>query len=416
MRLVFYSALIIIITFVFLFKASNDLLSQNKIEELKQEIAAKEAEIKRLEEEEARYRKSLNQAILQSRTLKGEINRIDASIKQLNYRIKILRAELDSTILRLKMLSSDIDETEIKIKKRKSQIAKLLQEIAYLDENGLLTILFASPTISDFFNNIIQLINFEKAMQEDLFTIKQLKEKLEIDKIKQEELQKKQQKQEQEFLAKLAISELKKEDRQKLLEKTKNDESRYQKLLSENQKRQREILQEIEALEFELRKLILQISIPPRSPGLFIWPLEGGYITQEYGDTRSTGFINDFYKFHNGIDFGHPDGIGTPILAVMDGKVIAVGDLSPYAYGRWIAIDHGNGLTTLYAHLARFAVSKGEFVKQGRVIGYMGSTGFATGPHLHFTVYATETFKTLERSYGLLPLGASINPRDYLAQ
>ena len=77
-------------------------------------------------------------------------------------------------------------------------------------------------------------------------------------------------------------------------------------------------------------------------------------------------------------------------------------------------MEHNNNLTTLYAHLSVQSVKQGSAVKKGEVVGYMGSTGFATGPHVHFTVYASNTFITQQRWFGLLPLGGSINPRNYL--
>ena len=92
----------------------------------------------------------------------------------------------------------------------------------------------------------------------------------------------------------------------------------------------------------------------------------------------------------------------------------ASGDNGRYAYGEWLAIRHNNGLTTLYTHLSAKAVSVDQAVSQGQIIGYEGSTGFVTGPHLHFTVYSTNTFKVEKRWFGLLPLGGSVNPFDYL--
>ncbi|MEK7578525.1 MAG: M23 family metallopeptidase, partial [Patescibacteria group bacterium] len=80
----------------------------------------------------------------------------------------------------------------------------------------------------------------------------------------------------------------------------------------------------------------------------------------------------------------------------------------------WLAVRHNNGLTTLYAHLSAKTVSVGQTVSQGQIIGYEGSTGFVTGPHLHFTVYSTNTFRVEKRWFGLLPLGGSVNPFDYL--
>jgi murein DD-endopeptidase MepM/ murein hydrolase activator NlpD len=76
---------------------------------------------------------------------------------------------------------------------------------------------------------------------------------------------------------------------------------------------------------------------------------------------------------------------GTPILAAMSGKVTTTG--INRVYGNYVIIDHGNGYQTLYAHMSKIIASKGQWVSQGTRIGLVGSTGYSTGPHLHFTVY-----------------------------
>ena len=111
-----------------------------------------------------------------------------------------------------------------------------------------------------------------------------------------------------------------------------------------------------------------------------IYPVVNGIITQGFGENP------ELYKRfglpgHNGIDFGVP--IGTPVRAAADGKVIAVGD-DPQGYGLYVKIQHNN-FQTLYAHLSiNQAVRIGQMVKAGDVIGMSGSTGYSTGPHLHF--------------------------------
>lgn len=110
----------------------------------------------------------------------------------------------------------------------------------------------------------------------------------------------------------------------------------------------------------------------PVSVSGLIWPVRGP-ITSPYGP-RWGGY-------HYGIDIGAPT--GTPIHSPKDGTVVSVSCGS--GYGICTIIDHGNGLTTLYAHQSRQAVSGGH-VSQGQVIGYVGCTGFCTGPHLHFEI------------------------------
>ena len=116
--------------------------------------------------------------------------------------------------------------------------------------------------------------------------------------------------------------------------------------------------------------------------------------------------------FHNGIDIGAK--YGTIVVAARAGRAVAV-ENAPYAYGRWITIEHDNGLITMYAHLSLQSVAVGREVDKGEIIGYMGSTGYSTGSHLHFTVYTTNNFSTKpSKIAGTLPIGATINPFDYL--
>lgn len=107
----------------------------------------------------------------------------------------------------------------------------------------------------------------------------------------------------------------------------------------------------------------------PATSGL-IWPIHGS-VAQEFG-----------HNGHPGIDIDAP--YGTPIHAAGNGVVIWAGWED--GYGNFVLIDHGHGIVTGYGHQSRIAVSKGQTVNQGDVIGYEGSTGHSTGPHLHFEV------------------------------
>jgi murein DD-endopeptidase MepM/ murein hydrolase activator NlpD len=105
--------------------------------------------------------------------------------------------------------------------------------------------------------------------------------------------------------------------------------------------------------------------------GRCLWPTAGS-TTSEFG-TR-------WGRLHAGIDIAAST--GTPIWAALPGTVVVAGSQS--GYGNTVVLDHGGGKTTLYAHQSRIAVSQGQSVDQGQVIGYVGSTGRSTGPHLHF--------------------------------
>ena len=124
-------------------------------------------------------------------------------------------------------------------------------------------------------------------------------------------------------------------------------------------------------------------SAQPKAPtghGVLSYPIPGAPITDTFGP-RVHPIFGDT-RMHTGIDFGAAE--GTPIHAAADGVVVSAGPQG--GYGNATIIDHGNSLATLYGHQSRMAVSAGQSVKRGQVIGYVGHTGYATGPHLHFEV------------------------------
>ncbi len=129
----------------------------------------------------------------------------------------------------------------------------------------------------------------------------------------------------------------------------------------------------------------------PEGTGEFIWPVRGGQITSYYGMRNG--------RFHQGIDIGAPN--GTPILASDNGLVVFEGWYS--AYGRLIIIEHGEYFT-YYAHNSSNKVGVGDIVEQGEMIGYIGVSGNATGPHLHFEI----------RSGGIR--GKTHNPLNYISK
>lgn len=120
-------------------------------------------------------------------------------------------------------------------------------------------------------------------------------------------------------------------------------------------------------------------AIKPGS-GSMIWPVDGP-IASGFGPRT----IEGHYEYHPGIDIAVPE--GTPIRAALSGTVaFTEPEASSGGYGNYTCIDHGGGLSTCYAHQSAFAVSAGEAVQQGEVIGYSGCTGYCLGPHVHFEV------------------------------
>ncbi len=123
--------------------------------------------------------------------------------------------------------------------------------------------------------------------------------------------------------------------------------------------------------------------------GPFIWPAQG-IITLEFGESSI------YQPFHTGIDIAGKR--GNPVVSFMSGKIISTNEIS-WGYGKHIIVDNGNNVTSLYAHLDNIYVSKGQDVLTGQILGAEGSTGWSTGPHLHFE---TRVF------------GIPVNPRTFL--
>lgn len=123
------------------------------------------------------------------------------------------------------------------------------------------------------------------------------------------------------------------------------------------------------------------------------YPLPYATVTCGYG--WRTHPITGKQSFHNGVDLGAAQ--GTPIYASRSGTVTTATYSSVYGY--YVTINHGDGYSTLYGHMTHYTVSAGQTVSQGEVIGYVGSTGWSTGPHLHFTIYYN---------------GSTVNPMNYI--
>ncbi|MBR5449127.1 MAG: peptidoglycan DD-metalloendopeptidase family protein, partial [Clostridia bacterium] len=129
-----------------------------------------------------------------------------------------------------------------------------------------------------------------------------------------------------------------------------------------------------------------------------IWPLPKKYIISSYWGYRKDPFTGK-QAYHNGIDIA-TSGTSPEIYAIAGGEVVTAGGNAYTGYGYYIIIDHGGGFQSLYGHMNKWpSVSAGDMVKQGQLIGYVGTTGRSTGKHLHFTLYKN---------------GKDVNPLSYL--
>ena len=164
------------------------------------------------------------------------------------------------------------------------------------------------------------------------------------------------------------------EAREKYLAQIQKEKVKWEKELAEEEKQSRELESLIRS-----KQASRTTGEPSRLLGRMIWPVEGR-VSSEFG-WRVHPIFKD-RRFHAGIDIAAPT--GTPVKAAAAGKVLDARYISGYGYT--VILDHSGGITSLYAHNSKLSVKSGNSVKQGDTIAKAGSTGWSTGPHVHFEV------------------------------
>ncbi len=357
----------------------------------------------------------------QSKTLKKEVERLDNTLNQLALGVKLSEINIDKLGLELESLKIKKSDTEEGIGNSKQAISYTLRELQRKENDNLLQIILKNGSLAEGIFEIQSLKDLQQGLVINSAQLEKLNRDLSTN-IGEAAKKKRELENENSALkVKRVLANQDKQDKNELLKQTKNQESLYQKQLKELQGQQDLISDQIDAIEEQLKQQLGPGFVPPRIVGFFSWPilmqqLGGvGRITQHYGE-KSYLYRG---KPHNGLDIGVPP--GTLVYAAADGVVVKVDNNDrtawrKYQYGKYIMIQHGNGLNTLYAHLARQLVREGDKVSRGDVIGYSDTTGYATGPHLHFGAYLTNTvtFKSIAPAAGLVPIGVTLNPEDYL--
>ena len=181
----------------------------------------------------------------------------------------------------------------------------------------------------------------------------------------------------------------------KLLVELEKKAEEFQILLAESEVLQEELMQEIAAKEAELKeakydeelkRLAMQGENPP-SNATWITPVTGARLTSPFGQRLHP--VLKVYRMHNGIDLAIAQ--GTPIYATRAGKVTRTAYQAGGA-GNYVSINHLDGFASIYMHMTHYVVKEGQTVSAGQLIGYVGSTGISTGPHLHFGVSYAGTY------------------------
>ena len=368
----------IVITPVAFSSAQTATEIQNKIEE-------KDSEIKRLEKEIASYQSQIEGLNKQKSSLQGEIKELDLTRKKLNADISVTENKIEKTNLKIKDLNLDIGGKEKSINNNVETIRQGLRSLSELEDKSIVETLLSDENYSTIWTDLDNMASLRDNLRKNTAKLRATKNILEDTKAetiaaKNELTKLKTQLSDQQKIVVQNTNE-----KNKLLKQTQNNEANYQKLLKERVVQKEAFEKELENYEAQL-KFILDPSEIPKGRVLS-WPLDKIFVTSPYAP-RWGGF-------HRGTDFRAS--VGTQVKAVADGVVKGTGDTDiccPGAsFGKWIFIEHYNGLSSTYAHLSLISVRKGQKVVRGQAIGYSGNTGSSTGPHLHLSLYVTSGVK-----------------------
>ena len=377
------------------FALTPPVFAQSEIEKLREEIEDRGSRLAEIEAEIAKYESNLQEVGAEKKTLQSAINQLELERKKVNAEISKTENLITSTDLEINKLVLEISRTETEIEKAEEAIGAIIRAEYIAGENSLIELLLRHDKLSEFWSTFEAHESIRDTIQvkaSDLGTFRELlSEQRAENESRRSELTglKDQYSEQNEVLVNNT------EEQAELLEVTKSEEQNYQQLLASQKAAQEQILKELRDFESKLQFFLDPTTIPNPGSAVFSWPLANVIITQYFGGTEFASRNAAAYggrAYHPGVDMGAPR--GTPILAPLTGTVRATGntDVVPgcYSWGKWTLIDHANGLSTLYAHQDVLGVSAGQKVNTGDVIGYVGSTGFSTGPHLHFTVYAKD--------------------------
>ncbi len=394
------------------------------VDQLQAKISAHNEEIKKLEGEIKKYQAAVNLTSAEKDSLQRAIKLVETNRQKLAADIKLTENKISATSLKLQQLGSQIGDKEAGIKRNKEAIAEAARLMQRRSADSWLEVMLVTPTLADFWQEQTSLLQYADRVEENREELEELKGALEVDQATVTTEKSKLSNFKEDLADEKYLADKEKANKDKLLKDTSNKESNYKKLLSESVARKQAFEKELFDFESQLKIAIDPSLLPTLGTKPLMWPIADHFITQAFGVTADSKRLYTSGS-HNGIDLRAS--VGTPIRAAASGVVVGIGDTDTVcrraSYGKWILLRHANGLSTLYAHLSLIKVKPGDAVMVGSTIAYSGNTGYATGPHLHFTVYATQGVQISSRQSTVcagtytMPIAdpkAYLNPMDYL--
>ena len=359
-------------------------VTQSEIESLKnqkKEVAAKKEAIQ----------DDIDTLVSEQASVVEQKEALDLQNELTRQEIEIINEEID---LFTSAIEAKATELEAAVETEGTQKIRFRSRVRAMEETGLadyLSCLFQANSFSDLLtriNEISLVLEYDKTLENEYI---KARENVEALKTEYEAIKTEQEVVYTELEAKKALLEADIKAANELIlqleEEIKTNKEKYLEVLAQEKAFQAEIdrkLAEIQRQEEEAKKAAEanggSYTGPSGSTGVYQWPIPGKTPGSAYGPRMHP--IAKEMRFHAGEDIAANS--GTSILAA-DGGTVATATYSS-SYGNYVMINHGGGRVTLYAHMSSMAVSVGQSVTKGQVIGYVGSTGLSTGPHLHFEV------------------------------
>lgn len=305
-------------------------------------------------------------------SVSGQLRQIQTELDSAQGDYNAIKAKLVSTEQQIETNTIIMAKAEKDLASRGKILNKRMRDIYENGQINYLDVLFGARDFGDFTTRMDLL---KRVIKQDTTLIAKVKAERELIAQKRAELERDKAaiiELERAAAEKKKLVEVRKQDREKILDKAVSDRDSAERAYQELQETSRQIEQMI-------RNQSGRSSSSVEATGAMIWPAAGP-ITSEYG--WRTHPIFGTQRYHSGIDIGADYG---DTVAAADSGVVIYSDWMG-GYGKAVIIDHGNGISTLYGHNSELLVSEGQQVRKGQAIARVGSTGYSTGPHLHFEV------------------------------
>ncbi len=369
------------------------LFAQSEVDALKSQISDRNNRLKEIEKEIAGYQAELQKVGGEKTSLQKAINQLELERKKVQADINYTQNKIGATDLEINKLTFEITLTQEEIDRNKEAVRETLRALNETDDDSIVEVLLQYDNLSEFWVKVDELDQIRRVIRDEVNSL--VSQRIILGEKYAENTQRRSDliDLKEQYTDQNQVLVGNTTEKAKLLTATKNEEAEYQKLLAEKKAAQAQLLKELRDFESKLQFILDPNTVPAKGTQVFNWPVEKVIITQLFGGTefaKQNASVYGGRAYHPGVDFGVPT--GTKILAPLSGTVRATGNTDLvagcYSWGKWTLIDHANGLSTLYAHQSVQSVTPGQQVRTGDVIGYSGNTGYSTGPHLHFTVYA----------------------------